>query len=194
MEAARAHGTVVSYDLNYRPSLWHGLGGPARAAEVNRSLVGLADVLIGNEEDYSAALGYEIGGADENLLDLDLAAYAQLLEQVVADYPRLAVAAATLRQARTATRNGWSAVCQTRAGFYEGPRLDDLEILDRVGGGDSLASGLVYGFLTGLDADAALAYGVAHGALAMTTPGDTSTATLAEVERLVRGGSARVTR
>jgi len=194
MEAARAHGTVVSYDLNYRPSLWQALGGPVRAADVNRGLVGLADVLIGNEEDYSAALGYDIEGADESLLELDLVAYARLLEQVVANYPRIAVAAATLRQASTATRNDWSAVCKTRTGFYEGPRLDDLEILDRVGGGDSFASGLVYGFLTGLDVDVALAYGVAHGALAMTTPGDTSTATLAEVERLIRGGSARVTR
>jgi len=194
MESARRHGTVVSFDLNYRPSLWQAIGGPERAAEVNRSLVALVDVLLGNEEDFSAALGYEVEGADESMLELDVAAYARLLEQVAADYPGLALVAATLRQARTATRNDWRAVCQTRAGFHEGPRFDDLEVLDRVGGGDSFASGLAYGVLTGLDADTALAYGVAHGALAMTTPGDTSTATLAEVERLVRGGSARVSR
>jgi 2-dehydro-3-deoxygluconokinase len=194
MEVARQHGTVVSFDLNYRPSLWQVTGGPDRAAEVNRGLVGLADVLFGNEEDFSAALGYQVEGADEALLELEAAAYAELLERIVAGYPQLSLVAATLRQARTATRNDWSAVCRTRTDFFEGPRFDDLEILDRVGGGDSFASGLVYGLLTGLDVDAALAYGVAHGALAMTTPGDTSRATLAEVERLVRGGSARVTR
>jgi 2-dehydro-3-deoxygluconokinase len=194
MESARRHGTVVSYDLNYRPSLWQAAGGPERAAAVNRGLVGLADVLIGNEEDFSAALGYGVEGADEHLLDLDVAAYAKLLERVGTDYPQLSLVAATLREARTATRNDWSAVCRTRTDFHEGPRFDDLEILDRVGGGDSFVSGFVYALLTDRDLDAALAYGVAHGALAMTTPGDTSTATLAEVERLLRGGSARVSR
>ena len=194
MEAARRHGTVVSYDLNYRPSLWKSIGGPARAAEVNRRLVGHVDVLLGNEEDFSAALGFEIEGVDENLLELDLEAYARLLEQVMAAYPGLAVVATTLREVRSATVNDWSAVCRTRDGFHVGPRYDALEILDRVGGGDSFASGLFYGLLNGWDAEKSLAYGVAHGALAMTTPGDTSMATLAEVERLVAGGSARVQR
>jgi len=194
IEVARAHGTVVSFDLNYRPSLWQAIGGPGRAAEVNQGLAGRVDVLFGNEEDFSAALGYEVDGVDDAMLELDAAAYAGLFERIVADYPQVSLVAATLRQARTATRNDWSAVCRSRAGFHEGPRFDDLEILDRVGGGDSFASGLVYGLLTGLDVDMALAYGVAHGALAMTTAGDTSTATLAEVERLVQGGSARVVR
>jgi len=194
MESARRHGTVVSFDLNYRASLWQAAGGPERAATVNRGLAGLVDVLVGNEEDYSAALGYEVEDADESLLELDVEAYSRMLEQVVADHPDLEVAATTLRRAQTASRNDWSAVCRTGAGFHEGPHFDDLEVFDRIGGGDSFVSGLVYGLLTGLQLDEALAYGVAHGALAMTTPGDTSTATLAEVRRLVTGGSARVVR
>lgn len=194
MEAAHRHGVVVSYDLNYRPSLWKAIGGPARAAEVNRRLVERVDVLLGNEEDFSAALGFEIEGVDENLLELDLGAYERLLEQVLSAYPRLRLVGTTLRAVRSATVNDWSAVCRTRDGFHVGPHLDGLEILDRVGGGDSFASGLFYGLLSGMGAADALAYGVAHGALAMTTPGDTSMATLNEVERLVRGGSARVVR
>ena len=192
--AARAHGTIVSYDLNFRPSLWKALGGTAAAAHVNRELVENVDVLIGNEEDYAAALGYEVENVDENLLDLDVAAYERLLERVVQDHPQLALAAVTLRQARTATSNDWSAVCRTRREFFAGPSLQALEIFDRVGGGDSFASGLVYGLLQGFDVSKALHFGVAHGALAMTTPGDTSMATLAEVERLVVGGSPRVVR
>ena len=194
MEAAKRHGTVVSYDLNYRPSLWKSIGGPARAAEVNRRLVEHVDVLLGNEEDFSAALGFEIRGVDENLQRLDLDAYGRLLEQVLAAYPRLTVVATTLREVRSATVNDWSAVGRTRDGFHVGPRYEGLEILDRVGGGDSFASGLFFGLLKGWEIDKALAYGVAHGALAMTTPGDTSMATLGEVERLVAGGSARVQR
>ena len=194
MEAARRHGTIVSYDLNYRPSLWKSIGGPVRAAEVNRRLVEHVDVLVGNEEDFSAALGFEIEGVDENLQQLDLDSYAALLEQVLAAYPQLAVVGTTLRQVRSATVNDWSAVCRTRDQFNVGPAYDGLEVLDRVGGGDSFASGLFYGLLEGFDVDTALAYGVAHGALAMTTPGDTSMATLAEVKRLVAGGSARVQR
>jgi 2-dehydro-3-deoxygluconokinase len=194
MASARSHGTVVSYDLNYRPSLWKAVGGTARAAEVNAELVEHVDVLLGNEEDFSAALGFELDGFDESLLELDVDAYERLLEQVMDAYPRLALVATTLRQARTASVNDWSAVCRTRSEFHLGPAFPGLEIFDRVGGGDSFASGLFYGLLAGADVERALAYGVAHGALAMTTPGDTSMATLDEVERLVRGGSARVIR
>lgn len=194
MEAARRHRTVVSYDLNYRPSLWKAIGGPARAAEVNARLVEHVDVLLGNEEDFSAALGFELEGADENLRDLDRDAYARLLARVMGAYPRLAVVATTLRAVRSATINDWSAVCRTRHGFHQGPALDGLEILDRVGGGDSFASGFFCALLEDRSVDEALAYGVAHGALAMTTQGDTSMATRDEVERLVRGGSARVVR
>jgi 2-dehydro-3-deoxygluconokinase len=194
MAAARRHGTIVSYDLNYRPSLWAAHGGTEQAAAVNRALVGHVDVLFGNEEDFSAALGYAVEGADANLAELDPAAYDRMLGQVLDDHPDVAIAASTLRQVRSASRNDWSAVCRTRTGFHAGPEYADLEILDRIGGGDSFASGFAYGLLRGRDADAALAYGVAHGALAMTTPGDTSMATLAEVERLMAGGAARVVR
>jgi 2-dehydro-3-deoxygluconokinase len=192
MQAARRHGTVVSYDLNFRPSLWRYAEVPA--AEVNRQLVGHADVVIGNEEDYSAALGYVLEGVGEDLLDLDARTYQRMLAQVVADFPRLSVAAATLRQVQTASVNDWSGVCQTRDSFHEGPWMAGLEIFDRVGGGDSFVSGLAYGLLADLGVDTALAFGIAHGALAMTTPGDTSMATLAEVRRLAAGRSARVIR
>ena len=192
--AARRHGAVVSYDLNYRPSLWKARGGTDAAVKVNRELVRHVDVLFGNEEDFSVALGYSIEGVDKNLLELDVARYERLLERVLDDQPQLALVASTLRQARTATVNDWSAVCHTRDGFHRGPQFDGLEIFDRIGGGDSFASGLVYGLLEGFDVETALAYGVAHGALAMTTPGDTSFATLGEVERLVAGGAPRVER
>ncbi len=151
-------------------------------------------MLFGNEEDFTAALGYHVEGIEDGLLELEVAHYERLLQRVLDELPQLALVASTLRQARTATINDWTAVCRTRTGFHVGPSLGGLEILDRVGGGDSFASGLVYGILEGLDVDRALAYGVAHGALAMTTPGDTSMATLAEVERVVAGGAARVIR
>ena len=192
--AARRHGTVVSYDLNYRPSLWKARGGPEAAARVNRELVGNIDVLFGNEEDFSAALGYPPEGVDENLLELDAGHYDRALGRVLDDHPELTLVASTLRRARTATVNDWTAVCRTRNGFHVGSSYDGLEIYDRVGGGDSFASGLIYGLLEGASVDAALAYGVAHGALAMTTPGDTSMATRAEVERLVAGRAPRVER
>jgi 2-dehydro-3-deoxygluconokinase len=195
MAAAHRHGTVVSYDLNYRPSLWKSIGGTARAAEVNREIVRHVDVLLGNEEDFSAALGYEFEEPDENLLELDLDAYERLLAAVIQGYPQLSVVATTLRQVRSATVNDWSAACTTRdTGFLIRPRMEALEIFDRLGGGDSFASGFFYGLLNGRAAEEALAYGVAHGALAMTTPGDTSMATLDEVERLVRGVAPRVVR
>ena len=194
VEAARRHGVVVSYDLNFRPSLWKSHGGPAAAARVNRELVRHVDVLFGNEEDFSAALGYPLEGVDESLVELEVSHYERLLGRVLDDLPQLALAATTLRQARSASVNDWTAVCRTRGEFHVGPAFPALEIYDRVGGGDSFASGLIYGLLEGSSVDAALAYGVAHGALAMTTPGDTSMATRAEVERLVEGRAPRVER
>jgi 2-dehydro-3-deoxygluconokinase len=194
MTAARRHGTVISYDLNYRPSLWNGIGGRERAAAVNRELVSKADVLLGNEEDFGAALGFEVEGLDPKLSALDPARYGQMIERVVAQYPNLRVVATTLRSARTATRNDWGALCWADGKLYEATRRDDLEILDRIGGGDSFASGLIYGFLRDLGPQAAVEYGAAHGALAMTSPGDTSMATLAEVEHVVRGTGARISR
>ncbi len=194
MACARRRGTVVSYDLNYRPSLWQALGGPARAAEVNRELVRHVDVLFGNEEDFAAALGFELEGIDPAFAELDAAAYERLLGQVLERFPDVKLVATTLRQVRSATRNDWSAVCHDRERFAVGPQLVDLEILDRVGGGDSFASGFIYGLLSGRAPEEGLAYGVAHWALAMTTPGDTSMVRLPEVERLVGGGGARVQR
>jgi 2-dehydro-3-deoxygluconokinase len=194
MRAARAAGTAVSYDLNFRPSLWRSIGGSERAAEVNRELVALADVVFGNEEDFDAALGYEIDGADEAFSSLDLDAYEAMLRRVADDYPNLRALATTLRVVHSAGCNDWGGICLADGRFVVAEQRDRLEILDRVGGGDSFASGLVYGLLAGLDVAEALEYGLAHGALAMTTPGDTSMATLAEVERLVRRGSARISR
>jgi len=194
MQAAREHGTVVSYDLNYRASLWKAIGGPAKAREVNRDLVGLVDVLLGNEEDFTAALGFEVEGLDENLSALDTANFARMIEGVVAEFPNLKVVATTLRNAKTATVNDWGAVCWHDGQLHEAARRENLEIFDRVGGGDSFASGLAYGFLAGKGPQWAVDCGAAHGALAMTTPGDTTMATLAEVERVMKGGSARVSR
>jgi 2-dehydro-3-deoxygluconokinase len=194
MEAAHRHGTVVSYDLNYRATLWKSIGGRARAREVNRELVPLVDVLLGNEEDFTAALGFEVEGIDANLSSLDPASYGRMIERAVAAYPNLVVVATTLRNAKTATRNDWGAVCWQDGTLRRAPLRPDLEVFDRVGGGDSFAAGLVYGYLTGQGAQAAVEYGAAHGALAMTTPGDTSMATLAEVEQVMRGAGARVAR
>ena len=194
MTAARLHGTIVSFDLNYRPSLWKASGGPEAAAETNRKLVEQVDVLLGNEEDFSAALGYSLEGVDESHTDLDVSAYERLHREILDGYPNIALVATSLREAHSATVNDWSGVCSTREAFFAGPEMRGLEIFDRVGGGDSFASGLVYGLLGNHDVGTSLAYGVAHGALAMTTPGDTSMVTLDEVERVMRGGAARVLR
>jgi 2-dehydro-3-deoxygluconokinase len=194
MEAARRHGVVVSYDLNYRPSLWKGIGGAAKAREVNRDLVSLVDVLFGNEEDFSVALGIDVEGLDEHLSALPVAAFKAMIGRAREAFPHLQVVATTLRVAHTATRNDWGAIAWCDGEFHEATPRPDLEILDRVGGGDSFASGLIYGFLAGRACAWAVECGAAHGALAMTTPGDTSMATLAEVERVMKGGTARVSR
>jgi 2-dehydro-3-deoxygluconokinase len=194
MDAARRHGTIVSYDLNYRPSLWKSFGGQAKCREVNRRLARYVDVMIGNEEDFTAALGFEVEGVGEKLDKLDPAAFRRMIERAVAEFPNFRACATTLRGVRTASVNDWSAVCWHEGAFHQAPAMKELWIYDRVGGGDSFASGLVYGFLRFNDADKAVRYGCAHGALAMTTPGDTSMASLAEVERVVAGGSARVVR
>jgi 2-dehydro-3-deoxygluconokinase len=194
VQAARKHGTLVSYDLNYRPSLWQGIGGQKRAREVNRELAPYVDVMIGNEEDFTACLGFDVEGVDEHLVNLDPAAFKQMILKAVQSYPNFKVTATTLRCVKSATRNDWGAICWAGGKFYEAAHRQDLEILDRVGGGDSFASGLIYGLMQFNDPQRAVEYGAAHGALAMTTPGDTSLATLKEVEVLVKGGSARVQR
>jgi 2-dehydro-3-deoxygluconokinase len=194
VQKAREYGTVVSYDLNYRPSLWQSIGGKKRAQEVNREIARYVDVMIGNEEDFTACLGFEVKGADEHLLHIDVAAFKSMIESAVKTYPNFKVAATTLRAAKTATINDWGAICWMDGNFYESKKYPDLEILDRVGGGDSFASGLIYGLMTAGDGQSAVDYGAAHGALAMTTPGDTSMATRDEVEKLMKGGGARVQR
>ena len=194
MEAAHKYGTIVSYDLNYRDSLWKSIGGKKRACEVNRELAGLVDVMLGNEEDFSAALGFEIKGVGDNIAELDTAQFRDMIHRAVAEYSNFRVVGTTLRHAKTATRNDWGAICYYDGEFYEARPMPDLEILDRVGGGDSFASGLIYGLLSGKGPQWAVDCGCAHGALAMTTPGDTTMATLAEVERLMHGSSARVVR
>jgi 2-dehydro-3-deoxygluconokinase len=195
VDAASRHGAVVSYDLNYRPSLWQGIGGVDRAREVNRRLARHIDVMIGNEEDFTACLGLEVEGADENLRDLDTAAFRRMIGRAAREFPNFAVVATTLRSVHSATVNDWSAIAWAPAtGFVEATPRPGLEVLDRVGGGDSFASGLIYGLLESDDLPRAVELGAAHGALAMTTPGDTSAATLAEVEALVGGAGARVRR
>ena len=193
MEAARGNGVPVSYDLNYRDSLWKSIGGKAKAQEVSRKLVRAVDLLLGNEEDFTAMLGVQIKGVSEDFAELPIAGYEQMLREVAAAYPNLKLVASTLRSAHSASRNGWGAIAIYRDQIIHVPQRD-IEILDRVGGGDSFASGLIYGLLAGKPIEWAVRCGVAHGALAMTTPGDTSMATMAEVERIIKGESARIAR
>jgi 2-dehydro-3-deoxygluconokinase len=192
--AAKRHGTIVSYDLNYRPSLWKSIGGQAKARQVNREIARHVDVMIGNEEDFTASLGFEVEGVDHSLSAIETDAFKRMIETAVKEYPNFKVAATTLRRVITATKNDWSAILWHDGKFYESRKYPELEILDRVGGGDSFASGLAFGFLEFNCPQKAVDYGAAHGALASTTPGDTSMATRAEVEKQIKGGGARVVR
>lgn len=193
MKAARRHGAIVSYDLNYRASLWKSLGGKKAAQEVNRRIAPHVNVMLGNEEDFSAALGYEIPGMDANFFEFDVSGFKQMIKQVVKEFP-FDVVATTLRKVKTATRNDWGAICYCDGNFYQAQDRQELEIFDRVGGGDSFASGLIYGFLAGEGPQWAVECGAAHGALAMTTPGDTSMGTLKEVLQIMKGVGARIAR
>ena len=192
--AAKRHGTIVSYDLNYRPSLWKSIGGLEKAREVNREIARHVDVMIGNEEDFTASLGFEVEGVDESISEIETGAFKGMIEKAVKAFPNFKVAATTLRRVITATKNDWSAILWHDGAFYDSRRYPELEILDRVGGGDSFASGLAFGFLEFNDPQQAVEYGAAHGALASTTPGDTSMATRKEVEKVLSGGGARVVR
>ena len=194
MEAAKRAGTVVSYDLNYRPSLWKSIGGKARAQEVNRMLAPLVDVMLGNEEDFTAALGFKVAGLSESHSELDPSNFKTMIQNVVKEFANISVVATTLRNAKTATVNDWGAICFYDGSFYEARVRENLEIYDRVGGGDSFASGLIYGFLTGQEPQWSVECGAAHGALAMTTPGDTTMATLEEVLQVMKAQSARIAR
>jgi 2-dehydro-3-deoxygluconokinase len=194
MEAAKRHGAIISFDLNYRDSLWQASGGKTRAREVNLELASLVDVMIGNEEDFTACLGFDVTGLDEHFSKLDAGNFRKMIERAVTEFPNLKVVATTLRNATTATLNDWGAVCYVDGELFQAPARENLEIYDRIGGGDSFASGLIYGFLMNKGAQWAVECGAVHGALAMTTPGDTTMATLAEVERVMKGGNARVAR
>ena len=194
MTAAKKYGVIVSYDLNYRPSLWKTIGGQEKAQEVNKELAKHVDVMLGNEEDFTACLGLEVEGLDENLSTLKTGSYRQMIKNAVKAYPNFQVVGTTLRTVKSASVNDWGAMIYHGGQFYEATMRENLEIFDRVGGGDSFASGLVYGLMELDDPLSAVEYGAAHGALAMTTPGDTTMARLAEVKKLVGGGGARVDR
>jgi 2-dehydro-3-deoxygluconokinase len=194
IKAAKKYGTIVSYDLNYRPSMWSAIGGQAKAQEVNKEIAKYVDVMIGNEEDFTACLGFKIEGNDANLKKLNVEGYKKMINEAAKTYPNFKVVATTLRTVKTATVNDWSALCWADGEIYKAKDYNGLEIMDRVGGGDSFASGLIYGLMTTGDAEKAVNYGAAHGALAMTTPGDTSMASVDEVEAIMGGAGARVKR
>ncbi|MFI3225760.1 MAG: sugar kinase [Clostridia bacterium] len=194
VKAAKKYGTLVSYDLNYRPSMWKAIGGLEKAQEVNKEIAQYIDVMIGNEEDFTACLGLEVPGNDENLTELNLDGYKVMVQNAVKTFPNFKVVATTLREVKTATINDWAAMCYADGEIVFSNKYPGLEILDRVGGGDSFASGLIYGLIETEDAQIAVNYGAAHGALAMTTAGDTSMASKKEVEKLMGGASARVDR
>ena len=194
MIVAKKHGTIISYDLNYRPSLWQSIGGKEKAQEVNRRMAQYVDVMLGNEEDFTACMGFRVEGLNENLSLLDVSNFKKMIEIAAKEFPSFKVMGTTLRTVKTASINDWGAICWANGKFYEAPLRENLEIMDRVGGGDSFASGLIYGILTKNDLQTAVNYGAAHGALAMTTPGDTSMVTVKEVEKIMAGGGARVVR
>ena len=194
IKTAKKYGTIVSYDLNYRPSMWSAIGGLEKAQEVNKEIAKYVDVMIGNEEDFTACLGFEIEGNDENLKELNLDGYKKMINEAAKTYPNFKVVATTLRTVKTATVNDWSAICWADGNIYKAAQYDGLEIMDRVGGGDSFASGLIYGLIETADPEKAVNYGAAHGALAMTTPGDTTMASKSEVEGIMSGAGARVKR
>jgi len=194
MKCAKKYGTIISYDLNYRPSLWKSRGGEKKAQEINREVAQYVDVMIGNEEDFSTALGFQVDSIDTNYSNLEVDNFKTMIESVMKTFPNFQAVATTLRYAKTATINDWSAVLYYNKTLYEARKFENLEIFDRVGGGDSFASGLIYGFLENKTPEMCLQYGVIHGALAMTTPGDTSMVSLKEVESIMSGKSARVER
>lgn len=194
LTVARKYGTITSYDLNYRASLWEAFGGQPNCQRVNRDIAPLIDVMIGNEEDFTACLGLDVEGVDENLQELPIEGFSRMIERATAEFPNFKVIATTLRGVVTATVNDWCALCWKEGQLFQAQTREGLEIFDRVGGGDSFASGLIYGLLTTGDGQQAVEYGAAHGALAMTTPGDTTMATLSEVKALMSGKSARVKR
>ena len=191
---AKENNTIVSYDLNYRPSLWKAVGGSKKAIKVNREIAKYVDVMLGNEEDFTKCLGFEVKGVGKNLDKLDPSSFKGMLSACIKDYPNFRAVATTLREVKTASCNDWSAILYIDGEFYQARKRENIEIYDRIGGGDSFASGLIYGFLESKDPQQIVEFGAAHGVLAMTTPGDTTMASLSEVEKIIDGGGARVER
>jgi 2-dehydro-3-deoxygluconokinase len=191
MTAAHEAGAVVSFDLNYRAKIWGSRGGPAQAQEVVRRIVEHVDVLVGNEEDLQQGLA--IPGPEAATSGLDPSAFLGMISEVVSRYPRVKVVATTLREVHSTSRHSWSAVAWVNGTSYLGSTME-LDVYDRVGGGDGFAAGFFYGLLTGAQPDEALRLGCAHGALVATYPGDTTMATLAQVRALAQGSSARIQR
>ncbi len=194
MCAAKKYKTIISYDLNYRASLWNKTGGYKRAKEINRHILEYVDVLFGNIEDFTARLGYETAPIKDNPVNIDMVMFSEITDSILTDYPGIKIIAPTLRNARSASINDWGAVCRVKDSFYQATRRYNLEIFDRVGGGDGFASGFIYGMMRYDDPQRAVEYGAAHGALTMTTPGDNSMSGLSEVENLINGTDTRMVR
>jgi len=190
MKAAHEAGTITSYDLNFRSKLWSS----EKAIEVTKGVVPYIDVLIGNEEDFQKVLGFKVEGADENLKKLPVEGYKRMVKEVVSKYPHIKAVGTTLREVVSGLVNNWSAIMYYDGQFYESRRYENLEIEDRVGGGDGFCSGTIYGFLTGLTPQECVEMGAAHGALLQTTRGDTSMVTMDEIKHVMKGGSARIKR
>ncbi|MBN1377655.1 MAG: sugar kinase [Gammaproteobacteria bacterium] len=192
MKAAKKHGVVTSFDLNYRPKLWAPKGGLQAAQKTFREITKYVDVLLGNEEDMQLGLG--IKGQDvEKASKLNTDAFFGMIKEVTAQFPNIQAAATTLREVETTNRHQWSAVTWCKGETATAP-IRELGVIDRIGGGDGFATGLIYGFLDGRSLDDTIRLGWAHGALLTTFPGDTTMAKLPEVEAFAKGGSARVQR
>lgn len=190
MKAAHDAGTIVSYDLNFRSKLWSS----KKAIEVTKKLLPYIDVLIGNEEDFQKVLGFEVEGTDEHLKKLPIEGYKNMVEKVVATYPHIRAVGTTLREVVSGLVNNWSAIMYYDGQFYHSRRYENLEIEDRVGGGDGFCSGFVYGLLHGMTPGECVEMGAAHGALLQSTRGDTSMVTMEEIKHVMGGGSARIQR
>lgn len=192
MKAAKAYGSVTSFDLNYRAKLWNIWGGEKKAVEVINKIVEHVDVLVGNEEDMQKGLG--IPGPDVTAKSkLDPSVFIAMIDDVVKKFPNIKVVATTLREVHSTNRHSWSAVAWINGKFYQAPTAE-LDVYDRVGGGDGFAAGFFYGILTDEEPEEAVKLGWAHGALLTTYPGDTTMATLEEVKAFAKGGSARIQR
>lgn len=190
LQAANEAGTVTSYDLNFRGKLWSS----QQAIATTKEIVPLVRVLIGNEEDFQKVLGFEVEGVDDTLQELPIAAYKRMVERVVKTYPNIQAVCTTLREVKSGLINNWGGILWHEGEFYEARWFQNLEIEDRVGGGDGFSSGIAYGFLTGMSPADIVNFGAAHGALLQSTRGDTSQVTLDEVLHVMRGGTARIQR